>query len=101
MAWFRARWNTYSPGFVLPSLAQTGLRGRSAALVTVDARLKTAVKERERDSARMLSICRVVAMEISKMEYRGALFVCWLPERTLYSSWLDLHRPRHAKLAIA
>lgn len=45
MGWAR-RWATYSPARVVPSLAQTRLRGRRAAEVRMEARDRARVRER-------------------------------------------------------
>lgn len=60
-------------------------------------RLRRAVKERERFSARMFAIGRVDLMKMRKTGWRDALFVRWLTDRTLSLAWLEF---RHVKLAV-
>lgn len=100
MVRFGARGRTYSPARVVLSSAQTRLRGRSAAVWTVVTRLRRAVKERERVSARMFAIGRVDLMEMRKTGWRDTLLVCWLTDRTLSSAWLEFLEARQAELAV-
>ena len=73
MGW-ASRWGTYSPARVVPSLAQTRLRGRRAAEVRMEARDRARVRERVK--AGMFGRGRVEGVSMrKKMKWGDGLFI--------------------------